>query len=59
MKSYKETKAEIKALVVEHGLDGITGQHINQLQAQGHTGTNIQNAIDYFQYSPRTACYRK
>ena len=59
MKTYKETKAEIKELIVKHGLDGITGHHINQLQDQGHTGTNIQNAISYFQFSPRTACYRK
>ena len=59
MKTYKETKAEIKNLVVKHGLDGITGYHILGLQATGHTGTNIQNAIDYFQFSPRTSCYRK
>ena len=59
MKTYKETKAEIKKLVVKHGLDGITGYHIVDLQEQGHTGTNIQNAIGYFQYSPKTACYRK
>jgi hypothetical protein len=59
MKTYKETKAVIKDLVVKYGLDGITGYHIRDLQEQGHTGTNIQNAIGYFQYSPRTACYRK
>ena len=59
MKTYKETKAEIKDLVVNYGLDGITGRHIRDLLEKGHTGTNIQNAIDYFQFSRRTSCYRK
>lgn len=59
MKTYKETKAEIKDLVVKYGLDGITGRHIRGLLEKGHTGTNIQNAIDYFQFSRRTSCYRK
>ena len=59
MKTYKETKAEIKDLVVKYGLDGITGRNIRGLLEKGHTGTNIQNAIDYFQFSRRTSCYRK
>ena len=58
MKTYKETKAEIKKLVVQFGLDGITGHHLNALSEQGHTGTNLQNAVDYFQFSPQTAKYR-
>lgn len=58
MKTYKETKAEIKKLVVQHGLSGITGYHIVDLYNQGHTGTNVQNAISYFQHSPQTAKYR-
>ena len=58
MKSYMETKKEIKALVIAHGIDGITGHHINALASQGHTGTNIQNAISYFKFSPTTAKYR-
>ena len=58
MKTYKETKAEIKKLVVQFGLDGITGYHIIDLYNQGHTGTNVQNAINYFQFSPVAAKYR-
>lgn len=58
MKTYKETKAEIKKLVVQFGLDGITGHHIIDLYNQGHNGTNIQNAINYFQFSPVAAKYR-
>lgn len=58
MKTYKETKAEIKKLVVLNGLANITGYHIVDLMNQGHGRSNIQNAINYFQYSPVTAKYR-
>ena len=58
MKNYKETKAEIKKLVLMFGLDGITGYHFTDLVNEGHTGTNIQNAINHFQFSPQTAKYR-
>ena len=57
-KTYKETKAEIKKLVLQFGVHGILNQHLNTLVDQGHTGTNLQNAMHYFQYSPQTAKYR-
>ncbi len=58
MKTYKETKAEIKNLVIEHGANGICNYHLNELVDQGHNVTNLQNAIDYFRYSPQAAKYR-
>lgn len=58
MKTFKETKAEIRNLVEQFGLNGITGYHTKALLEQGHTGTNLQNAIGYFQYSPKAAKYR-
>lgn len=58
MKTYKETKAEIKKLVLQFGVHGIYNYHLNALVDQGHTGTNLQNAINYFQYSPKAAKYR-
>lgn len=58
MKTYKETKAEIKKLVVKFGVDGITNYHQNDLVDQGHNVTNLQNAIGYFKYSPQAAKYR-
>lgn len=58
MKTYKETKAEIKKLVIQFGVRGVCNSHLNALVDQGHTGTNLQNALDYFQYSPQTAKYR-
>lgn len=59
MKTYKETKAEIKKLVEAIGLNNITGMHIVPLYDAGHAGTNIQNALSYFRYSPKAAKYRQ
>lgn len=59
MKSYKETKAAITELVKTVGLDNIINYHIVELLNQGHDGTNIQNAINYYQFSPRAAKYRQ
>ena len=55
MKTYKETKSEIKKLVIANGIDNITGHDIVNLLNDGHTGTNIQNAINFFQFSPTEA----
>lgn len=57
-KTYMETRKAIKELVLSVGLDGITGYHIIDLYNEGHNGTNIQNAINYFEFSPTTAKYR-
>ena len=58
MKTYKETKTEIKKLVVQFGVNGIMNYHLNDLVDQGHNVTNLQNAVNYFQYSPQAAKYR-
>ncbi len=58
MKNYKETKQAVKELVIAHGLDGIRGQHLVDLRESGHTGTNIQNALSFFHYSPSATKYR-
>ena len=58
MKTYKETKSEIKKLVIDNGLANITGYDIVALLNDGHNGTNIQNAINFFQFSPTAAKYR-
>lgn len=57
-KTYLETRKAVKALVIAHGINGINGYHITALIDDGHNGTNIQNAINYFQFSPNTAKYR-
>ena len=58
MKTYKETKSEIKKLVIANGLANITGYDIVALLNDGHNGTNIQNAINFFQFSPTAEKYR-
>lgn len=58
MKTYKETKAEVKKLVIKLGLSNITNAHIVELYNSGHNGTNVQNALSYFRYSPQAAKYR-
>lgn len=58
MKTYKETKEEIKKLVVQFGIKGIYNYHLNELREKGHTGLNMQKAINFFQYSTAAAKYR-
>ena len=58
MKTYKETKAAVKELVLAKGYENITNTDHTSLCEQGHNTTNIINAIDYFKYSPQAAKYR-
>lgn len=54
MKSYKETKAVVKNLIIERkGLAGITNPDLTALYDHGHNVTNVQNALSYFKYSPQ------
>ena len=57
-KTYKETKAAVKELVVNTGLKNILCKHLVELYEQGHNVTNVQNALSYFTYSPQAAKYR-
>ena len=58
MKTYKETKQAVKELVITLGLDNILNMHITPLYAAGHNVTNVENALDYFRYSPQAKKYR-
>lgn len=58
MKTYKETKQEVKKLVLALGINNIYNRDITPLFKEGHTATNVQNAISYFRYSPQAAKYR-
>jgi hypothetical protein len=54
-----EVRKEIKALVISKGLDNIMGADLNEIHNRtGATYGQMQNAINYFQYSPQTAKYR-
>lgn len=57
-KTYKETKAAVKELVERVGLNNILNKHLVELRDLGHGMTNIQNAMNYFRYSPQAAKYR-
>jgi len=54
-----EVRKEIKALVIKKGLENIINADLNKLLDRGATGTQLQNAMSYFRYSPQTAKYRK
>lgn len=56
--TYLQTRKAIKELILKVGIDGVYNYHINELVDQGHTTGNIQNAINYFRFSPQTAKYR-
>lgn len=58
MKTYKETKAAFKELVLRVGLKNILNKHLVELYNAGHGVANVQNAMSYFTYSPQTAKYR-
>lgn len=57
--SYAVAKKEIKKLVVTIGLNNILNAHLNEIHDRtGVTYTEMQNALSYFRFSPKTACYR-
>lgn len=58
MKTYKETKAAVKQLVITKGIDNLLGYDLVRLYDEGHNVTNVQNAISYFRFSPQAAKYR-
>ena len=58
MRTYKETKELAKQIVIEKGINNIIGADYVKLLNMGCNGTDIQNAFNYFRYSPRAAKYR-
>lgn len=56
--TYKQTKNEMKKLVIAKGVDEILNADFNRLVAEGHDSVNVHNAFNYFCYSPQAAKYR-
>ena len=55
-----QLRQEIKKLVISKGLENITGYDLNDLHERTGCGyCQMQNAINYFKYSPQTAKYRQ
>lgn len=48
MKSYKETKQEMKKLIEKYGMDGLKNWMLNELKANGHDSLNVMKAYTYF-----------
>lgn len=58
MKSYKEIKAAVKSLILKkRGIYNIYNLDLAILYEQGHNVTNVQNALDYFKYSPQAKSF--
>lgn len=58
MRTYKETKELAKQIVIEKGINNIIGADCVKLYNMGCNVTDVQNAFNYFKYSPRAAKYR-
>ena len=57
--NYAIAKAEIKKLVLAKGLDNIINADFTEIKERtGVTYLDLQNAVSYFRFSPRTAKYR-
>ena len=55
-----EVRKEIKALVIKKGLENIINADLNEINARtGARYIQMQNALNYFTYSPQAAKYRK
>lgn len=53
-----EVRAEIKKAIIAQG-GQLYNFNFNNLRALGATGTQCQNAMNYFQYSPQQAAFRE
>lgn len=57
-KTYKQTKAAVKNLIIKNkGIFNSHGLDLAILYEQGHSATNVQNALSYFQYSPQAKTF--
>lgn len=55
----KEVRKEIRNLVITKGLNNIINADLNEIHERtGATYTQMQNAINYFHFSPQAAKYR-
>lgn len=56
--TYKQTKAAVKNLISKKGgIFNIFGGDLAVLYEQGHNVTDVQNALDYFRYSPQAKAF--
>lgn len=54
-----EVRKEIKALILKKGAKNILNNDLTEIHERtGATYTQLQNAMNYFQFSPQAAKYR-
>ncbi len=54
-----EVRKEIKALILKKGANNILNNDLTEIHERtGATYTQLQNAMNYFQFSPQAAKYR-
>ena len=57
--TYKQTKEEIKRLILKKGLENLINADLNEIHDRtGATYHDMQNALNYFRYSPQATKYR-
>lgn len=56
--TYLETRQLAKEIVLEKGIDNILGADCVKLYKMGCSATDVQNAFNYFRYSPQAKKYR-
>lgn len=58
MTRLKELKPIVKEILIAQN-GKFYGYNVNCLYAQGFSGTDIQNAVNYFQFSPQQKSFRE
>jgi hypothetical protein len=54
-----EVRKEIKNLIITKGINNIINADLNEIKARtGASVIQLQNAMNYFRFSPQTAKYR-
>lgn len=55
----KEIRNEIRNLIISKGIKNIINADLNEIKNRtGANYTQLQNAMNYFRYSPQAAKYR-
>ena len=54
-----EVRNEIKNLIIAKGLKNIINRDLYEIRDKGATWIQMQNALNYFEFSPQAAKYRQ
>lgn len=54
-----EVRNEIKNLIIAKGIKNIINRDLYEIRDKGATWLQMQNALNYFEFSPQAAKYRQ